>query len=291
MHVGANLRYVVWAWFGAACSVQVGTSPDPADADVRAAQKAPSVEILQPMTVASAATVMVNGVRDSRKTACAQLLGFRSTQLCVFVDAVVMGYAFKRAAFYIEQRPGYFLSDQAIAGESAIAGVDLESSALAVFYGNWQARLPKLADATTPEQRTALEVESAFWRDYVTTKVLPDPRMVLLAIPSDGYQASVFDHELVHATFFETPAMDAAVQDFLANVVEPQDFSAIQATLKPYYALSDARLIRNEFAAYMLMSDAKNSNLGEFVEKYAGRLRTHLSANGITVNGHAGSLL
>jgi hypothetical protein len=277
--------------FGASCSDQTSGSKASNDADVQGRVARSSVDAVPPMTPEAAATQLVLAVRSSKTTTCTPLTGFRSTRLCVFSDLVTMEHALTRAAFYIERRPGFFLTDRAISEESGVLGFDLESAALTPFYKNWQTRLSVLADATTPEHRAALKHETDFWRDYVTANVLPDSNAVLLAIASDGYQASTFDHELVHAAFFETPAIDGAVQEFLAKEVTLADFAAIREVLKPFYALTDARLIRNEFAAYMLMSGAKNATLGEFIDKYAERLRSYLRAEGITIAGHAGPLL
>lgn len=191
--------------------------------------------------------------------ACAPIADLARTELCVFQEGATLVASLGRAAFGIEKLGGSVLDHESLAklsGGGAIAGVDLEASALATFREKHLRVAASLGEPKSDAARRVVAMESEFWTAYVVPVILPDPERVLLGVPrsQDGtVDRQTLDHEYLHAQFFEDTRLEAAVGRCFDAAPAPRRDAVIEHLRSlAVYDVTQARLVRNEYFAYGL---------------------------------------
>ena len=221
-------------------------------------------------------------------TQCRETVEIPDAFLCQSSTREEMNSALLRASFFIEG-----LSDPSNKGpikrqddsdygyyKDIIGGHDLRGEDLLRFH-------KKSQEECAAGKNDAKVCADAFEKDMFETFIVPEATkrknfVVITFASRDGSGwRDVVTHEIMHAQYFTQPLYKEAVDAFWETDVSPQDKASVIASLSQYYDGSDELLMKNEFQAYMLMSGAESSLLGNLVMKYRPALMKKLEAKGV----------
>lgn len=255
------MRFMVWLVGLVAAGCLAGCAASTAASDGAVPGEGPA-----PITVRHVAAVPIGRVEaelapsaNEGVVACAPITELARTEICVFPSRPTLVSSLGRAAFGIEKLRGKVIGHESLAKMAeggAIGGIDLESSALATFRDAQQRASAALGAPNSEGARRAVAIESAFWDAYVVPVTLADPKRVLLGVPrleEGGLDAQTLDHEYLHAQFFESAGLEAAVGRCFDALPEARR-AAVLETLNDMgvYDTTEPRLVRNEYFAYTL---------------------------------------
>ncbi len=221
-------------------------------------------------------------------TQCRETVEIPDAFLCQSSTRDEMNSALLRASFFIEG-----LSDPSNKGrikrqddsdyeyyKDIIGGHDLRGEDLLRFH-------KKSQEECAAGKNDAKVCADAFEKDMFETFIVPEASkrknfVVITFASRDGSGwRDVVTHEIMHAQYFTQPLYKETVDAFWETDVSAQDKALVIASLSQYYDGSDELLMKNEFQAYMLMSGAESSLLGNLVVKYRPALMKKLEAKGV----------
>jgi hypothetical protein len=235
--------------------------------------------------------------------ACGEVRELPHTQICVFSHKRFMNLALNRASQWVEAGELMDHERHAISRQNAqVEGHDLTADSIREFRKAYEQRhasmkIPVGNFGAEVQQIVALERE--LHDSFVAPVLAKQSDMVLLAVAIDTDLDATLDHEILHAQYFQTPAMRSAVDTYFASAVSKADAESITSKLAasgaykvtpsqgdsaPVLAKKRSLLV-NEFQAYMLMRGASGSLLSRWVPTYQAGLTAALKAKGVTPFG------
>jgi hypothetical protein len=235
--------------------------------------------------------------------ACGEVRELPHTQICVFSHKRFMNLALNRASQWVEagelmDHERHALSRQ----NSQVEGHDLTADSIREFrkvYDQRRASMKIPVGNFGPEVQQIVALERELQDSFIAPTLAKQSDMVLLAVAMDTDLDATLDHEILHAQYFQTPAMRSAVDSYFSNAVSKVDAESITSKLagSGAYKVTPSQgdsvsvlakkrsLLVNEFQAYMLMRGANGSFLSRWVPAYQAGLTAALKAKGVTPFG------
>jgi hypothetical protein len=214
---------------------------------------------------------------------CGEISEIKNAYICVSDTDQNMNQAFVRISLFAEgglDAPrGVPIShgDRRIReGLKSTYGNDLKSSDLLDFYRKAQESCKKDSDTCLNAQET--EVFSSLILPLASTT--SDFAVITFSLDSDPYQGAV-SHEVCHAQYFMQPKYREVVDNFWANSMTESEHHQVIRYLSGAYDTSYDYLMRNEFQAYLLMSDADDGPLSPLLPRLQEKLLRDMKAAGV----------
>lgn len=213
---------------------------------------------------------------------CGELAQLPGAWACMSRGRVGMNRAFLRASIFAEGLIGVeqgtvvsTLSSDYAELETRAAGHDLRSEDLLAFWSAAGAacRADMLSCGTREER--------ALFERFIVPLASEHPTFVVIAVSADVHPDYYASHEVLHAQYFLQPAYAETVDAYWASDVGEADRSAIVTALGNTYASAPELVLRNEFQAYLLMTDAEVDKLSAFVPTHGPALTERLTARGV----------
>ncbi len=217
-------------------------------------------------------------------TECAGVNEIVGAYICASYDQVNMNRALGRASFFVEGLDGTPAGTVLKAKDPSverynrlIGGHDLKSEDLLRFWAAVQSACEK------DSSYCATNFEIDLFNTFIVPKSQEQERFVVITYASQSRMryTDVVTHEIMHAQYFLDDAFRATADKFWNERVSETDRDAVRQILSSVYDASNELLMINEFQAYMLMADAEQHMLRQFVGKYRQDLMDAMTAQGI----------
>lgn len=213
---------------------------------------------------------------------CAEMKEIKNAYVCLSDTDENMNQAFIRASLFAEgglDAPrGVPISHDDRRVREAIEntyGNDLKSSDLLDFYRKAQESCKTSSDICLNGQES----------EVFSTLILPlasktsEFAVISYSLDSDPYQGAI-RHEVSHAQYFMQPKYREVVDSFWNGSMTEGEHHQVERLLSGSYDTSYDYLMRNEFQAYVLMSDAEDGPLAPLLPRLRDRLLEAMKAAG-----------
>lgn len=158
-----------------------------------------------------------------------------------------------------------------------IGGHDLRGKDLILFYKEAM----QACEKSNHDKNICLSnQEQDLFESYLLPEIAKNPNFVVItfAVLSNMNYEDVVTHEIMHAQYFTDDLFRETIDNFWEKKVSSTDKEKIIHILSSAgYNMDDELLMKNEFQAYILQSNAEKGLLVEFVEKYSESLRAKLA--------------
>ncbi|MDZ4662472.1 MAG: hypothetical protein SGJ18_12740 [Pseudomonadota bacterium] len=203
-------------------------------------------------------------------TQCRETQEISGTFLCQSHEQKEMNMALTRASFFVEGnngKPGVIVptTDSTFREFiSAIGGHDLKGSDLLRYYD---------AAVTACDKDKTLcadPLETELFEEFIIPKARANPNFIVItfALVSAMRWQDVVTHEILHAQYFSDDTYRQVADSFWDNSMSTEEKEEVKRLLSNFYDTKNDLLMKNEFQAYILMANAKTSELGQLVQKY-----------------------
>lgn len=255
------------------------------------------VQLVGPVSVTSGISAWTESARQKIKTLkdqdkypvngymeCGEIQEINNAYICLSDTDENMNQSFVRISLFAEgglDAPrGVPISHEDRRIREALKstyGNDLKSSDLLDFYRKAQESCKKDSDTCLNAQET--EVFSSLILPLARTHA--DFAVISFSLDSDPYQGAV-SHEVCHAQYFMQPKYREVVDNFWTNSMTEGEHHQVERYLSSSYDISYDYLMRNEFQAYLLMSDADEGPLAPLLPRLQTRLLNDMKAAGVS---------
>ena len=224
-------------------------------------------------------------VEEEGYTECASLNEIKGAYLCASLYVRHTNEALVRASLFVEgvlDNPkgniAKFSSLSYQKGVRLVGGHDLTSDDLKDFWQKLAVACRTGGPDVCPSKR-----ETEFFEDFINPKLAKNEKFVIISygLRSHMEWPEVVTHEIMHAQYFLQVGFRNTVDNFWTNKVSDGDKELMANALSQYYDVKNPLLLKNEFQAYILMSGAESSFLGQFVKKFRAPLMADMKANGV----------
>lgn len=212
---------------------------------------------------------------------CAELTELVGAYFCASTKKSYMNKALVRASMFSEGTQG--LEKGTVIGTNSstytemvplVLGHDIPSEAL---LGFWTA----LTQACERGETCATPEEKEFFEGVVLPISQKSSRFVVITYSLEGEWYQTVTHELMHAQYFLDSKFREITDKFWDENVSSADREKIKQVLGQGYNQNDEFLMRNEFQAYLLDSQANFSWLKDFAPRYRNALIQKLVEAGV----------
>jgi hypothetical protein len=223
---------------------------------------------------------------------CVSLPGIPLTTLCLFNIRLLMSAALSRVSYYSENEKRV-LSDIELLEEvknSNALGFNVSAPLVADFERKREASREFRAtrpvngnlESIQSAERVFFTTEETFEEAILRPLARTSPPVYLITATADDDLEVLLGHEFQHAQFFHDERFRGAVERYWRDAVSSSDQDAFRAAIAESYDVGNARVVLDEFQAYVLMDAPTVAGIVPLANRHREPLRRALEGVGAT---------